>query len=742
MDRKRLDYFYIEEGLERLKKSKKRKKTHVPARMNLLFFAVFLLFSLLVLRLGLVQIVNGESYKNEVERTEDVVVKTSVPRGKIFDRYGNVIVDNIPLNAITYTRTNNTSIKEMFDVAARLADYIEKDTKEVTERDKKDYWIIKNEKKAEDKVSEKEIQKLQNNEELSEEDVNAKVYQMRLDRITEEELSTLTKKDLETIAIYREFTNGYALNPQIVKNEGVTAEEFAMVSEHLSELPGVNTTTDWKRSYVFDDTLRTILGNVSSTREGLPKDLVNSYLARDYNRNDRVGKSYVELQYEEVLQGQKEQIKNVTKGGSVLESLLIQEGQRGKDVVLTIDMELQREVEKIIEEELMKQVVNRSESPDLDRAYVVMMDPNTGEILAMAGKQYVKNPETGKYEMRDAALGTFTSTYEVGSVVKGATVLTGYMTGNLTPGEVLVDEPIIIGREGTPKTSWFNRFGSIPMTDLFALEKSSNSYMFKIAMRLNGQHYVPHATMDINPNAIKTFRNHFSQFGLGVPTGIDLPGEASGIEGTMSNPGLLLDFAIGQFDTYSTMQLAQYISTIANDGYRVEPHIMKEIREPTNEKDMLGPVLFEKETNVLNRIEATPSQIEHVQKGFYRVYHSPEGTAYAQFKDAPYNAAGKSGTAETYIDGKLSYNTTLIGYAPFDQPEVAYATMVPASHVQASGVADPYVNKYISKRVMDKYFELKKKRAKEVGDTTTVNKKIENADDAEKRQEEDRVENN
>jgi cell division protein FtsI/penicillin-binding protein 2 len=742
MDRKRLDYFYIEEGLERLKKSKKRKKTHVPARMNLLFFAVFLLFSLLVLRLGLVQIVNGESYKNEVERTEDVVVKTSVPRGKIFDRYGNVIVDNIPLNAITYTRTNNTSIKEMFDVAARLADYIEKDTKEVTERDKKDYWIIKNEKKAEDKVSEKEIQKLQNNEELSEEDVNAKVYQMRLDRITEEELSTLTKKDLETIAIYREFTNGYALNPQIVKNEGVTAEEFAMVSEHLSELPGVNTTTDWKRSYVFDDTLRTILGNVSSTREGLPKDLVNSYLARDYNRNDRVGKSYVELQYEEVLQGQKEQIKNVTKGGSVLESLLIQEGQRGKDVVLTIDMELQREVEKIIEEELMKQVVNRSESPDLDRAYVVMMDPNTGEILAMAGKQYVKNPETGKYEMRDAALGTFTSTYEVGSVVKGATVLTGYMTGNLTPGEVLVDEPIIIGREGTPKTSWFNRFGSIPMTDLFALEKSSNSYMFKIAMRLNGQHYVPHATMDINPNAIKTFRNHFSQFGLGVSTGIDLPGEASGIEGTMSNPGLLLDFAIGQFDTYSTMQLAQYISTIANDGYRVEPHIMKEIREPTNEKDMLGPVLFEKETNVLNRIEATPSQIEHVQKGFYRVYHSPEGTAYAQFKDAPYNAAGKSGTAETYIDGKLSYNTTLIGYAPFDQPEVAYATMVPASHVQASGVADPYVNKYISKRVMDKYFELKKKRAKEVGDTTTVNKKIENADDAEKRQEEDRVENN
>ncbi|MGM0842041.1 MAG: peptidoglycan D,D-transpeptidase FtsI family protein [Bacillota bacterium] len=731
----------MEEGLERLKRNKRKRKTHVPVRMNLLFFAVFLLFSLLVLRLGLVQIVNGESYKKEVERTEDVVVNTGVPRGKMYDRYGNVIVDNVPLNAITYTRANNTKIEEMMEVASKLSEYIEKDTKEVTERDKKDYWLLNNKEQADKKVSEEEIKKLQNNEDFSEDDVNAKVYQMRLDRITKDELASLTEKDLEIIAIYREFSSGYALNPQIVKNEGVTPEEFAVVSEHLSELPGINTTTDWKRSYVFDDTLRTILGNVSSSREGLPKNLVDSYLAKDYNRNDRVGKSYVELEYEDVLQGQKEQIKNVTKGGSVLESVLVQEGQRGKDIVLTIDMELQREVEKIIEEELRKQIVNRGESPNLDRAYVVMMDPNTGEILAMAGKQYVKNTETGKYEMRDAALGTFTSSYEVGSVVKGATVLTGYMTGNLTPGEVLVDEPIKIGND-PQKSSWFNRSGRIPMSDLFALEKSSNSYMWKIAFRIAGREYIPNETMINNPQAFDVLRNHYAQFGLGVPTGIDLPGESSGLTGTDTTPGFLLDLAIGQFDTYTTMQLAQYISTIANDGYRVEPHIMKEIREPTNDLESLGPILFEKETNVLNRIGATQAQIEHVQKGFYRVYHYPDGTAYDQFKDAPYNAAGKSGTAETYVDGELNYNTTLIGYAPFDNPEVAYATMVPASHIQASGVADPYVNKYISKRVMDKYFELKKKRAEEVKDPTSVNKKVENAEEAEEQMQEEREQNN
>ncbi len=158
--------------------------------MNLLFFAVFLLFSLLVLRLGLVQIVNGESYKKEVERTEDVVVNTGVPRGKMYDRYGNVMVDNVPLNAITYTRANNTKIEEMIEVASKLSEYIKKDTGDVTERDKKDYWLINHKEEADAKVSASEIKKLQNNEDLSEDDVNKKVYQMRLDRITDKETAS------------------------------------------------------------------------------------------------------------------------------------------------------------------------------------------------------------------------------------------------------------------------------------------------------------------------------------------------------------------------------------------------------------------------------------------------------------------------------------------------------------------------------------------------------------------------
>lgn len=710
-------------------------------RMNLLFLSVFLLFSLLEMRLGFVQIVHGENYKNEVERTEDVVVKTSVPRGKIYDRYGNVIVDNVPLNAITYTRTSTTSIDEMIEVATNLSKYITMDTKGVTVRDKKDYWITKHPKKAEALVAKNEVQKLQADEELSTDDVNDKVYKMKLDRITDKELNTLTKKDLQIISIYRQFAGGYALNPQIVKNENVTTEEFSKVSEHLSELPGVNTTTDWKRAYVFDDTLRTILGNVSSSKEGLPKNLIDAYLAEGYNRNDRVGKSYVELQYEDVLQGQKEQIQDITKNGSVIDSKLVQSGHSGKDVVLTIDMDLQREVEKIIEDELSKQVAHRDVSPNLDRAFVVMMNPNTGEVLSMAGKQYVKNSKTGKYELQDAALGTFTSSYEVGSAVKGATVLTGYMTGNLTPGETLIDEPLHI--KGTPvKSSWFNKYGQMPIDDRFALRISSNSYMWKVALRVAGAEYVPNEPIVNNPQAFSVFRNHFAQFGLGVQTGLDLPGESSGLKGTATDPGFLLDYAIGQFDTYTTMQLAQYVSTIANGGYRIEPHVMKEIREPSEDKKRLGSIVYEDEPKVLNRIDATSAQINHVQLGFHDVYHLPRGTAYTEFNSAPYDASGKSGTAETYVNGQLNYNTTIIGYAPSDNPEVSYAVVIPYSHIQASGVADPYLDKKIGKRVMDKYFELKKERAKSSEHTNDVNKKIENADDAEKQTKQERKESN
>ncbi|WP_083256241.1 peptidoglycan D,D-transpeptidase FtsI family protein [Domibacillus iocasae] len=689
--------------------------------MNMLFFVVFLLFSALIFRLGIVQIVQGEDYQRKIERTEDVTVNTSVPRGRIYDRDGEIVVDNVPQNAITYTRSSSPNAEEMMQTAEKLARLIEKETDQVTERDMKDFWIGKNEAKAKAKVTDKEWTAYEN-EELTEDDL----YDLQLERITESDLNELTDAELEVLAIYREFTSGYPQTPQIVKNENVTDVEYAVVSENLSSLPGVNTTTDWERAYSHDGTLKTVLGNISSSKEGLPKEMAEYYLARDYSRNDRVGKSYLEYQYEDVLRGQKTKMKNITdKSGNVLDSEIITEGQRGKDLVLTVDMDLQTAVEKIIEEEL--QQAKSGYHPFLDRAFVTMMDPNTGEILAMAGKKY--EVVDGKAEIFDFALGNMTTSYAMGSAVKGATVLTGYMTGVNEPGEQIVDEPLNFA--GTrSKSSWFNRGGAFSISDTYALMRSSNVYMFKTAMEIGGARYIRNGSLKINEQAFPTMRNYFSQFGLGVKTGIDLPGEQAGYKGYVDQPGKILDFAIGQFDTYTPLQLAQYVSTIANGGYRMQPRIVKEIREPVSETNKIGPIAEEIEPTVLNTLDLEPGWIEQVQEGFRLVAQASQGTASSYFGDAPYKMAAKTGTAEGVYDGPLkeknknemTWNVTLVGYAPYDNPEVAMAVVVPWAYEDSSSSIP--INHNIGRRAMDKYFELKEKKVTEKPAEAVVDQEI------------------
>lgn len=673
----------------------KKKKSHVPFRLNMLFFVVFLLFSALVLRLGVVQIVHGEKFQKEVEKTENEIVNLPVPRGKIYDSYGRVIVDNLAMNAITYTRAKGTKNEDVLEVAESLATLIEMKTDKVTERDLKDFWMLKHPDEAEDLVPESEIEE----KELSSGDI----YKLQIERITENDLKKITEPELEVAAIYREMTKGYALVPQIVKNEGVTTEEYAVVSENLENLPGVNTTTDWIRDYKFDATLKSILGRISNTDDGLPSEMLDYYLARGYNRNDRVGLSYLEYQYESVLHGQKAKVENVIKGNSVKETIVISEGQRGSDLVLTIDMDLQKAVEQILEEELLS-AKQSSGTPYLDRAFVVMMNPKTGELLSMAGKVYTKD-ENGKLVFQDYALGAMNSSYEMGSAIKGATMLTGYETGAIDIGDTQYDAPMLI--KGTKsKGSWQN-MGVI--NDLTALERSSNVYMFKTFIKIAGGTYIPNRPLPIDEGAFPIIRNYFSQFGLGVKTGIDLPGEAAGFIGQDTGTGLLMDLAIGQYDTYTPLQLAQYVSTIANDGYRMQPKIVKEIHQPTLEDSELGPIQKPFEPTVLNRIDMDIKYIERVQEGFKRVMQGARGTAKSYFGNKPYNPAGKTGSAEAYYynpetkKGDWSVTSTLVGYAPYDNPEVAFSVVVPYSYQKNNHG----MNLKVGSRILDKYFELK-----------------------------------
>lgn len=694
-----------------MKKQEKKSGRAVTMRLNILFFCVFILFSAMIIQLGKVQIIDGETYKNEVEKRENATVSLSVPRGKIFDREGNPVVDNKSLRTITYTKMKGVKSEEILKTARQLADIIEipqEDIDKLTETDKKDFWMQLNPTLTEKLVSKKEINKFRDKD-ITGKNLDKKIEELKRKRVTDKNLQDLTDKDIKVLAIKSKMTSGYQMAPQIIKKD-VSEKEFTIISEGLANLPGVDVSVDWERVYVNDGLFRSVLGNVSNSDEGLPSERLDYYLVRDYSRNDRVGKSYIEQQYEDVLHGTKKEVRSVAdKQGTTIRTETISEGKSGKNLTLTIDMELQKKVEESIEKIL--KAYKGSESM-LDRAFVVMMNPKNGQVLSMAGKRLVE--KDGKTEIEDYALGTMTSSYELGSTVKGATVLTGFETKAITPGTYFYDAPMKF--KGTREKKSWKEFGNID--DLRALQVSSNVYMFHTVLKIAGVDYVRNSSLNIKQEYFDKMRYYFRQFGLGVPTGIDLPNETAGQIGKKDNqPGFLLDYSIGQYDTYTPLQLVQYISTIANGGYRMKPQIVQEVREQTSQKDEIGKVVHAVEPIVLNKVDMKEEYIKQVKEGFRKVFQDGDGTGVRAFQKASYKPAGKTGTAQTVYGGESDigrnekgerrecYNLTLAGYAPYDNPEVAFSVVVPWVMNDKSGI-----NSDIGKEVLDAYFELKNKR--------------------------------
>ncbi|MRX72243.1 penicillin-binding protein [Bacillus lacus] len=662
-------------------------------RINIFFFFIFLLFVALIVKLGVVQIVQGEEYSKEVSKTDADIAKFPAPRGKMIDKYRRVLVDNTAVPSITYTVDRKTKAKEKLQIAEKLAQYIEVPTDEYQEdkkvTDLKYYWLAANPEKAKKLLKDSELS-------LEPKETN----KLQLERVPSEEIEKLRKdpEELEVAVIYTRFSSGYAYQPQVVKSDDLTEAELSIVAERLEELPGVDVITDWARKYPYDRTLRTIFGGLTKPEEGILEDRKSHYLARGYARNERVGKSFLELQYEDYLNPRKSKVLFTSdRNGNIVSEEVIDEGRRGYDLQLTFDIELQKEVDRIIEEEVREA---RSINRNVDRAFVVVMDPYKGDVLSLGGKVINENGET-----EDFAFGTFTQQFEMGSTVKGATVLAGYQNG-ISHGASFYDRPIKFA--GTrEKKSW--RAGGFGwLNDEHALEVSSNVYMFYIAMDIAGVKYVPNGPFRAKMDAFVKMRNYFSQFGLGVPTGIDMPYESVGQKADPDQMGKLLDLAIGQFDTYTPLQMAQYVSTIANGGYRVAPRLLKSVHTPGNENE-LGAIVAENEGKILNRINNTPEDLKRVQEGFRLVTQGSQGTAAGKF--GKYDVSGKTGTAETYLNGRLTTNLTFVGYYPSKQPEIAFSVVVPYGGKST-------INKNIAKRVVEAYATLQEKY--QSGDTEAL----------------------
>ncbi len=677
--------------------NKRKKKINYEKIINKRIFVILIvlisLFSVVFIKLFMVMLIDKDKYNDKLlALTNKNITLNSAPRGRIYDRNYNVIVDNKAINTIVYKKEKGTTNKEMIELAYTVSPHLNLDVSRLTLRAKKEFYLAKYPDKCKKKIKSSEYEKVKQRK-LSNKDIE----ELKIERISLDELNVFKDEDLKTAYLYYLMNNGYTYEEKVIRN-GATDEEFAYISENNDKLKGFNTRVDWERVYPYGDTLRTILGNVSSSSQGIPSEDKNYYLKLGYSLNDRVGLSYLEKQYESYLKGEK----NVYEAVNSHELRLVKEGMRGNDIVLSIDINLQKEIDNLIDEAIVR-AKSEANTEYYDHSSVIVTDPNTGEILAIASRKIVGD------KIIDNVNSILISPITPGSVVKGASMLVGYETGAIKFGERMLDECIKIA--GTPeKCSSVNDLGVID--DLTAMAKSSNVYQFKTAIRVNGQEYYRGMKLNFNQKSFDTYRNMYHAFGLGVKTEIDLPVESAGYTSIDRAAGNLLDFVMGQYETYTPIQLAQYVSTIANGGNRMQVHLLKEVRKATD-KDTLGDIMYTFEPKVLNKVEVKSENLKRVQEGFYAVMHMPGGYGRGYINDRM-DAAGKTGTSQSFIDtdndGIIDTETitsSFIGYAPYNNPKVAFMVTSPnSSHANSSNNFASLVNYRLTRAITDKYYDM------------------------------------
>ena len=663
-------------------------------RIVSILFVVALLFIILFVKLYVVMIVDSSKYKKKLDKLSyNTVEGSSAPRGRIYDRNHNILVDNIAVKTIYYTKSKKVSSSEEVKLAYKVSPHLNLDLSKLTSRAKREFYVEIHPKIAKSKIKDSEWEKLKQKK-LDATDIK----NLKIERITDDEINSMNDSDNKAAYLYYLMNKGYAYDEKTIRTGDVTDEEYAYISENNEELTGFNTRLDWERVYPYGDTFKTILGKVSSASQGLPVEEKEYYLKQGYSLNDRVGISYIEKQYETYLRGTKALYEVINSN----ELKLVSEGKRGNDIVLTIDINLQKQLEEILTDEVTK-AKSEANTQYYDHSSAIIQDPQTGEVLAMASKQIVNGT------IVDNTSSVLTSPVTPGSVVKGASMLVGYNTGAVKIGEYKVDECIKI--KGTNEKCSSHTLGKID--DITALAKSSNVYQFKTAMRVAGYEYKRGMGLPLVQSAFDSYRNMYHSFGLGVKTGIDLPVESLGYGASRdTQAGNLLDFVIGQYETYTPIQLSQYISTIANSGSRIEPHLLKEVHESTND-EKLGKTIHEVKPKVLNKIDTKEEYMQRVREGFYAVVNRSDGYGRGYMNTA-YSPAGKTGTSQSFIDtdndgviDKETITSNFIGYAPSDNPRMSITVVSPnSSRPDTSTDHASLVTLRITKRATDAYFGL------------------------------------
>lgn len=644
-------------------------------RYNLITILVYIVGIVLIVQLFNLQIVNGKEYRetSNTRLSRETVIKAA--RGSIKDRTGNLLVTtkmgfNIELyktkiNTTTLNKTILNTIKILENnndkYINNLPISIEPFKFTIDDEESQVNWKKENDIK-EDATPEQCFYELKEK------------YKIEQDNILEAYKIMVVRYEISR--------NGYSSIRPVTIAKDVSRESAVKLGEQSIYFPGISVTNEPMVSYPSGSLASHILGYVGNITETELDGREDTY-----GINDVIGKVGIQYVFEEYLRG-KDGIKqlDMSVDGTITDEYITQEAVAGSDVILTIDANLQAATEKALANNIKKIASGGfSKRSDAKAGAAVVMNVKTGEILAMASyPDYepelfvngISQKKLDEYNKGDNIFNrAISGVYAPGSTFKMITAIAGLETGVITPTEKIND--IGVYKKAHEPACWiWNSYGMshgwLNVTE--AITHSCNYFFYEVGYR---------ATID-------NIAKYAKYYGLGEKTNVELPMEEKGIVATRDKAkergdewqiGETLSAAIGQsYNSYTPIQMAKYISMLANGGEPIDVTIVKSINDvngnQVSKEDItkfvnakLGLTKEKKEN-----LNIKKENIDAILKGMKGVTSEEGGTAYSTFANFNIELGGKTGSAQTDVQGKI--NGWFVGFAPYEEPEIAVVVLV------------------------------------------------------------------
>ena len=646
-------------------------------RYNISTVIVYIIGIVLLAQLFNLQIVHGEEYResSNTRLTRESVLEAD--RGNITDSSGTLLATVQTQNIVELYKTKldndtlNSTILKLINLLSTNGDtYVDNFLLNI-----EPYSFRLNSEQAQ-----REWKKANNiNEDASAEEV----FNFFKDKY---KIKTDSLQDARKImAIRYEISyNGYSSTKSIIVAKNVSEISVHQLYERNAEFPGVTISETSVRKYPLGSTASHIVGRIGAIGESELEGNEDIY-----DINDIVGKAGIEYVFEKYLKGT-DGIKQIDMDvdGTITDEVIAQEAISGSNVVLTIDAKLQAITENALKENINK-IANGgfSKRSAADAGAVVVLNVKSGEVLAMASYpdyqpsafvngidvntwNYYINGDTKPLENK-----AISTNYSPGSTFKMATAIAGLETGAITIKETINDVGVYPYAHKPVcwyYTSYHTGHGRLNVSQ--AIQHSCNFFFYEVGRR----------------TGIDNLERYAYYLGLGHKTGIELESEATGNLARQQNAkdegrewylGDTLSSAIGQsFNTFTPLQMAKYVAMIANGGKKIDVTIVKSIisadgseverseyEEYVNKK--LGLSADDSENLEFNR-----DNVNAILEGMRGVTSESGGTAYSTFRNFNIEVGGKTGSAQTGVQGYT--NAWFVGFAPFDDPAIAIVVFV------------------------------------------------------------------